>query len=404
MKRRRYQYGCLTRKHHSISEDVWQFRFYETLPEGRRARKARVVGTVRQYPTRADALRAIEPFRVWLNLGHRYGRPITVGALATRYIEQELPLRRHSTQQSYRSALKRWISARWGDYLLDQVTPLAVEQWLRSLGLAPKTKLNLRTIFHVIYTYALRWNFTDRNPIALVRQTGGRRSIPRILTVQEIKLLLPQLDEPYRTMVLIAASLGLRASEIMGLQWSDFDWVDRTVLIRRGVVNGRPGDTKTEASRKALPVDPSLADALLELRGNRAPHHREVDDWLFGNQFGRPRCQQDILRRYIKPAAVRAGLGKIGWHTFRHSYSTLLRSLGADIKVQQELLRHSTVQSTMNVYTQAVSEQKRIANSAVVGLLVGRCAFAFANGNQQALTAAGLAFIESQSSDWYCGA
>src|SRR5207237_5171871 len=127
------------------------------------------------------------------------------------------------TQQSYRSALKHWISARWGDFLLDQVTPLAVEQWLRSLSLAPKTKLNLRTIFHVIYTYALRWNFTDRNPIALVRQSGGRRAIPRILTVLEPGAwrLLEQIDAPYRTMVLVAASLGLRASEIIGLQWGD---------------------------------------------------------------------------------------------------------------------------------------------------------------------------------------
>ena len=403
MKRRRYQYGCLTRKHHTVSEDVWQFRFYETLPDGRRARRARIVGTLKQYSTRADALRAIEPFRVWLNLGHRYGQPITVGALAARYIEQELPFRRHSTQQSYTSALKHWISAKWGDCLLDQITPLAVEQWLRSLCLAPKTKLNIRTIFHVIYTHALRWNFTDRNPIALVRQSGGRRAIPRILTVQEIKLLLPRLDKPYRTMVLIAASLGLRASEIMGLQWSDFDWGNRTVLIQRGVVNGRTGDTKTEASRKALPVDSSLAEALLELQRNQTPHARS-DDWVFGNRFGRPRSQQDILRRYIKPAAVCAGLGKIGWHTFRHSYSTLLRSMGADIKVQQELLRHSTVQSTMNVYTQAVSEQKRIANSAVVSLLLGRDTFVFPNGNQQALTAAHLSFIQSHSSDCYCGA
>ena len=284
------------------------------------------MGTVKQYPTRADALHAIEPFRVWLNLGHRYGRPITVGALATRAIEEELPFRRYSTQQSYRSALKHWICARWGDFLLDQVTPLAVEQWLRSVSLAPKTKLNLRTIFHVIYTYALRWNFTDRNPIALVRQSGGRRAIPRILTVEEIRRLLEQLDPPYRTMVLIAASLGLRASEIMGLQWSDFDWENHTVLIRRGVVNGRIGDTKTEASRKALPLDSPLADALLQLRSSQTPHTRP-DDWVFGNRFERPRSQQDILRRHIKPAALRAGLGKIGWHTFRHSYSTLLRGL-----------------------------------------------------------------------------
>ena len=204
-------------------------------------------------------------------------------------------------------------------------------------------------------------------------------------------------------MVLVAASLGLRASEIIGLQWGDFDGANHSVLIRRGVVNGRIGDTKTEASRKALPVDSSLADALLELRKCQTPRV-SPGDWVFGNRFGRPRSQQDILRRHIRPAALRAGLGKIGWHTFRHSYSTLLRGLGADIKVQQELLRHSTVQSTMNVYTQAVSEQKRVANSAVVDLLFGRVAFTLANGNQQALTAAQRAFIQSHSSDCYCGA
>jgi len=63
---------------------------------------------------------------------------------------------------------------------------------------------------------------------------------------------------------------------------------------------------------------------------------------------------------------VRVGVGKIGCHTFRHSYSSLLRRVGADIKVQQELLRHSTIQSTMNVYTQAMSEGKRAANSVIV--------------------------------------
>ena len=73
-----------------------------------------------------------------------------------------------------------------------------------------------------------------------------------------------------------------------------------------------------------------------------------------------------ILQRRIKPAAVRAGVGKIGWHTFRHSYSSLLRRVSADIKVQQELLRHSTIQSTLNVYTQAMSEGKRAANSVIV--------------------------------------
>ena len=279
-----------------------------------------------------------------------------------------MPGRRHSTQQSHSSTLKRWILPRWGDRSLEEVKPVAVEEWLRSLALAPKTKVNLRSLFHLVYEHARRWELTDRNPIDLVRQRGGRRCIPRVLTPGEIRLLLAQLVEPYHTMVLVAACLGLRASEIMGLQWQDFNWEDLTVLIRRGVVNGRSGDTKTEASQKSLPIDPRLARSLQELW--KRTLHQGPQDWVFANKAGRPRGQQNILHRHVRPAALRAGIGKIGWHTFRHSYSTMLRGAGADIKVQQELLRHSTIQSTLNTYTQAISEQKRSANTVVVGILL----------------------------------
>jgi hypothetical protein len=177
-------------------------------------------------------------------LHHRFGRPISIGALIDHYIERELPGRRHSTQQSHSSTLKRWILPRWGDRSLEEVKPVAVEEWLRSLTLAPKTKVNLRSLFHLIYEHARRWELTDRNPIDLVRQRGGRRCIPRVLTPSEIRLLLAQLVEPYRAMVLVAACLGLRVSEIMGLQWQDFNWEDLAVFIRRGVVNGRSGVPK----------------------------------------------------------------------------------------------------------------------------------------------------------------
>ena len=245
---------------------------------------------------------------------------------------------------------------------------MAVEQWLRSLALAPKTKVNLRSLFHLVYQHGRRWELIDANPIDLVRQNSGRRSIPRSLNVDEIRSVLGQLAEPYRTMVLLAACLGLRASEIVGLQWADFNWEDLTVLVKRSVVHGRGGDTKTEASRLPLPVDLRLAQALQELRGRNL--YVGPQDWVFGNQDGRPRSQESILAHHLKPAAVRAGIGKIGWHTFRHSYSTMLRGAKVDLKVQQELLRHSTIQSTMNIYTRAIPKQKREANSLVAGCVL----------------------------------
>ena len=77
------------------------------------------------------------------------------------------------------------------------------------------------------------------------------------------------------------------------------------------------------------------------------------------------------MKRIIQPAAKRAGVFKtVGWHTFRHSYSCLLRANHTDVKVQQELLRHSNIATTMNIYTQAVSDPKRAAHGQVVGQLL----------------------------------
>jgi len=180
---------------------------------------------------------------------------MTLDALADDYVEKELPLLRYGTQQAHLSSLNRWIRPRWGGCLVYEIKPMEVEQWLRSLPLAEKSKVNLRSLLHLVFQHGRRWEISDVNPIDLVRQRGGRRSIPRVLSVHDIRLVLGELTEPYRTMVLIAACLGLWASEIIGLQWSDFNWEDLTLLVRRSVVNGRVRDTKTEGSRLPLPVE-----------------------------------------------------------------------------------------------------------------------------------------------------
>jgi integrase len=242
------------------------------------------------------------------------------------------------------------------------------EHWLRSLSLAPKSKTHIRSLMHLLYQNARRWELTDRNPIEFVRQGSRRLSIPRVLVIEEVQKLLVRLTEPYRTMVMVAVCLGLRVSEIMGLQWGDFDWSNSTVLVQRGVVQGRVGETKTEYSRRPLPLDDHLAALLVQHR-NRS-FYKEASDWVFAGDSGRPRWQEVLLRNHIQPAAVKAGIGRIGWHTFRHTYSTMLRANGADVKVQQELLRHADIQTTMNIYTQAVSDAKRAANSKVVEMVI----------------------------------
>jgi integrase len=153
---------------------------------------------------------------------------------------------------------------------------VAVETCLRPLALAPKTKTHIRNLMHLLFQTARRWELADKNPIELVRQSSRRLRIPRVLNGDEIRLLLAELSEPYRTMVLVAACLGLRVSEIIGLQWGDFDWEKMTVLIQRSVVQCQVGETKTEGlvpsssrgsrSGGAL-AGPSQSQFLPELRG-----------------------------------------------------------------------------------------------------------------------------------------
>jgi site-specific recombinase XerD len=78
-----------------------------------------------------------------------------------------------------------------------------------------------------------------------------------------------------------------------------------------------------------------------------------------------------IMRYYVQPAAERAGIKKkIGWHTFRHTFSTLVKSLGVDAKVVQELLRHASFKTTMDRYTQALDEPKRQAQDRLANLIM----------------------------------
>jgi integrase len=117
--------------------------------------------------------------------------------------------------------------------------------------------------------------------------------------------------------------------------------------------------------------DTTLAETLLQWRGRC--RYRESVDWVFANEHHRgrhPYWGQALLRNVLRPIANEIGIKKrIGWHTFRHTYSTLLRSVGTEFKVMQELLRHSSLRSTMDIYTQAITPAKQAAQAAVLSLL-----------------------------------
>jgi integrase len=225
---------------------------------------------------------------------------------------------------------------------------------------------------HAIFNCAERWELVDKNPISLVRVRGGSRRAhrPLIVTVEQFDAILAQLKEPYRTMGLIAGGLGLRISEIVGLQWADFDFEASTLLVQRTVMHGRVGPVKTEYSEDYVPLDPLLAAALLQYREQL--WYPTKEGWVFASpRTARPYHQDTIQQKHIRKAGASIGLPfELGWHTFRHSYRSWLDESGTPISVQKELMRHASIQTTMNVYGRAMAETKRQANSNVVRMIL----------------------------------
>jgi integrase len=158
----------------------------------------------------------------------------------------------------------------------------------------------------------------------------------------------------------------------MGLKWGAVDWESLALDVRRSVVAGREGATKTEASEKPVPLDPALATALLNWR--RKAHWSGASDYVFAGDSGKARWQAMILKDHILPAAAKAKIGNVGWHTFRHTYRAMLKRCGSSLETQKELMRHPNLKTTSEIYglDPDLTPAHREANSDVVEVLLGK--------------------------------
>ena len=175
-------------------------------------------------------------------------------------------------------------------------------------------------------------------------------------------------------MGIVCATAGLRISESLGLKWADIDFERGQANVLRSVVDGAVGPCKTEVSQQPVPLDELT---LMELKSwRRITMYASNTDWVFASfaVFGKmPVWAVSSLQQVLQPAAKRAWITKrIGWHTFRHTYSTLLAECGNDVKVVQELMRHAKLSTTMEIYTHPRMERKREAQSRVVDALFSR--------------------------------
>jgi integrase len=223
-----------------------------------------------------------------------------------------------------------------------------------------------------LYSHAIRWEWTDKNPITQVRQSAKRSKIPTVLSVEEIQRLFSCIKEPCRTAVILDAVSGLRVGELLGLKWEDVRFDQLELNVTRSVSRQVVTPCKTEVSRKPVPMNAEIAEMLWRWR-QEAPYN-QPDDWIFASPHRagiQPYWPGSLYRAHLKPALLKAGISvPVGWHTLRHSFGTLMKANGEDIKTIQELLRHATFKVTADTYTQAVTPVKRDAQARIAKLIM----------------------------------
>jgi len=379
MKAQRYQRGSLSLQKRKSQPDVWVYRYYADDETGHRAYRKKIVGTVIEFPKRRDAERAIAQVRVDVNAGMDFA-PINLEQLIAHYRREELPRKAPSTIAGYENYLVLHVIPRWGKHSLSSIKAVEVEAWLRGLKKAngkpasPGTKTKIRNLMSALFAHAIRYEWAARNPISAVRTSAKRLGTPDILTAEEFQALLKSLQPREQVMVALAGATGLRRGEIIGLRWRDLDFELGQADVVRSVWHNIEGDTKTEASRKPVPLPGLVVDVLKNWRETTL--YSTDDDYLFpsvAKNGAQPIAPDMILKRHIRPALKELGINKrIGWHSFRHGLATTLRQLGVDVKTAQELLRHANPRLTLEIYQQAVSQEKRDAQVLAFNGLFGQ--------------------------------
>jgi integrase len=389
-RRTRYQQGSLRLEERKRGSAVWVYRWWEHGITGKPVRRKVQLGGLERYPTESAARASADALRLTINNQSKRKnlQKTTVNILWEHYCREELPLKEISTQDAYLVYGKNWILPRWGDFLLEEIKTIEVERWLRAAEIADGTKAKIKCVMSAVFSHAVRWEFCGHNPISSgipvgsggkrgpstgVRVSAKRQKSPLVLSPEEVKLGLAQLEFRDQLLVFLDGALGIRQGELGALRWLDccFDKmsfsVQHSYYWRRG---GHLKNTKTEASAKLLPMHPSLKQALLEWKSQSI--HNQPDDFVFASEKlkgTKPLDLASVLKRKIQPAFSKVGINGVGWHTFRHTVGTMLAEMGEHQLMIRDYLRHANLHVT-NKYLQATSNSKRLAQGKLVDAIL----------------------------------
>jgi integrase len=285
--------------------------------------------------------------------------------------------RKESTRELYARLCEKHLEpAPFGAIRLDKLRPSDIEALVLAMraeikpaktegaepvrALSDSTIRSTYTVLRAGLDGAVRDGLIARNPAAVVKRPGvARWEAKHASAVDVTKILVAAEGLRYRFVLVLIAATGLRPGEALALRWSDVD-LDGAVLVVRGTL-GRVGgrlvitEPKTERSRRTVPLTPALVSMLRTHRRQQAAERLHAgNQWrdsglVFATEFGTPVEPRNILRT-IELAAEKAGLEGIVVHTLRHSAAVAWLESGVHIKAVADLLGHSSIAVTGDIY------------------------------------------------------
>lgn len=249
-------------------------------------------------------------------------------------------------------------------------------------GSSTTTVRHLHMALHAALEAALRLGLVQRNVSDLVDPPRMRRGELVTLTPGQARSFLAAAEgDPLEALFVLAVTTGMRQGELLGLKWRAVD-LDRGVIQVRATVQRTPdglgtAEPKTARSRRKLLITAHAIDALRRHRVRQAEQRLalgsawEDNDRVFCNSIGRPIEAGNLLRRHYWPLLERAGLPRMRFHDLRHTAASILLLQGIHPKVDSEMLGHSSVSITLDIYSHVLPDMQREAVDAMARLLQG---------------------------------
>ncbi len=382
-----YQRGSLKKVPRKEGES-WVLRYRVSNAEGRRVENIAPVGFVRDFPKEQDAWREVDRLGLLTRINSDAPCPARArfDVLAEHYLKADFGAdavrpKSANTVPIVEHYVRDYLIRRFGEELAEDIKPLEIQRWLKSLhtdkGLAWTTISKIRGIMHRIYKVGILHERVSKNPVEHVETRCKSDYKAIVLTPQQTLALLNTLPAVlHYTLVLTCAATALRASEILALRWADILWNEYRIRVSKRWAKGKDGETKTASSDGYVPLHPMLAGHLQDWK-RQTPYGKDAD-FVFPSfkASGKvPLTASTFVADHLRPAALKAGVQipegqRFGLHNLRHSLSNwLVNKAKVEPKTVQGILRHSKIQTTLDLYTQEDSDEARAAQGAFLAAI-----------------------------------